>query len=812
MFSQLTQDLRYGVRTLLKRPGFTAAAVLTLAIGIGACTAIFSVVHAVVLQPLPYPHPERLVMVWETDKNGEQTNMGYPTFADWRTQSHSFDAMSAMSHWSPTLSGVGDPQALSGASVTADFFRVLGVRPMLGRDFSNEDDHPNAPRVAIISYELWQRNFNRDSSIVGKPILANGVPRTVVGVMPPNFQPLLNPFNKGVDIWRPLAYAGESPPACRTCRHLRTIGRIREGVSLTQAQTELAALQQRIVKDHPTDYSASGIKFTSIHEQFTGTISSILFLLFGAVGFVMLIACANVANLMLVRTASRRKELALRIALGASRLRILRQLLVESMLLAIAGGGLGVLLTVFGIGWLVSLAPVTIPRIEQVRMSPAVLVFALGLSFLTSILFGILPSLTAAKTDLQKDLKQGGRGIGGVSNGALRNTLVVVDVALAMILLAGAGLMLKSMARVLDVQSGLSPENVLTMKLSLFGPEFTGTDANPRIVATFQQSIERVSSLPGVKAAGVVSQLPLGGDFDMYSVRIKDKPLANPEDAPGAFRYGVTPGYIEALGIPISRGRSIAAQDDERAQPVVLINELLASRIWPGEDAIGKQVQLGGPKRPWRTVVGIVGNVRHEGLDAPQKLQVYVPEAQWFDPDSEMVLAIRTAGDPTAIASSAREAIWSVNRNVRITEVATMDQVIGTSLSPRRFPMMMLGLFAVAALLLAALGLYGVLAYSVAQRTTEIGIRMALGALPREVLGMVLRQGMLLVGIGVATGVAGALALRSLLTGLLFEVKATDPATLISAALVLSLVALLAGLIPARRATRVDPLVALRYE
>jgi putative ABC transport system permease protein len=324
--------------------------------------------------------------------------------------------------------------------------------------------------------------------------------------------------------------------------------------------------------------------------------------------------------------------------------------------------------------------------------------------------------------------------------------------------------------------------------------------------------MERVSSLPGVKAAGVVSQLPLSGDFDMYGVQIKDKPLANPQDAPGAFRYGVTPGYIEALGIPISRGRSIAAQDDERAQPVVLINELFASRIWPGEDAIGKQVKLGGPKRPWRTIVGIVGNVRHEGLDAPQKLQVYVPEAQWFDPDSEMVLAIRTAGDPMAIASSAREAIWSVNRNVRITEVATMDQVIGTSLSLRRFPLMMLGLFALAALLLAALGLYGVLAYSVAQRTTEIGIRMALGALPREVLRMILRQGMLLVGIGVATGVAGALALRSLLTGLLFEVKATDPATLASAALVLILVALLACLIPARRATKVDPLTALRYE
>jgi putative ABC transport system permease protein len=394
----------------------------------------------------------------------------------------------------------------------------------------------------------------------------------------------------------------------------------------------------------------------------------------------------------------------------------------------------------------------------------------------------------------------------------LRNILVIADVSLAMILLAGAGLMLKSMARVLDVPAGFSAKNTLTMRLSLFGTEFTGADANPRIVSTFQQSLDRISALPGVTSAGAVSQLPLGGDFDMYGVQIKDKLFANPEDAPSAFRYGVTPGYLEALGIPVYRGRTITAQDNETSQPIVLINQLFANRIWPGQEAIGKQIQLGGPKRPWRTVVGIVGDVRHEGLDAPQKLQIYVPEAQWFDPDSDMVLAIRTAGDPSAIASSARQAIWSVNRNVRITEVATMDQVIGTSLSQRHFPMMMLGLFAAAALLLAALGLYGVMAFGVAQRTMEIGVRIALGARPGEVLSLVLRQALLLVGIGVALGVVGALAMRSLLAGFLFQIKPTDPVTLISAALVLIVVALLASVIPARRATKVDPLVALRYE
>jgi len=806
----LIKDIRYGVRVLLKHPGFTTAAVLTLALGIGANTAIFSVVHAVVLRPLPYPDADRLVMVWETDRSGAQSNMGYPTFNDWRTQNRSFEAMAAFADWAPTLSGAGEPQVLIGSRVTSDFFRVLGTKPMLGRDFTEEDDRPNAARVAIISYDLWQRSFNRDSSLIGKTILVTGTERTVIGIMPADFQPLLNPNNKRVDIWRPLGYAGEAPPACRTCRHLRTIARLRAGVTPTQGQAELANIQQRISTDHPTDYSAGGIALVSLKKEFSGTAGPILFVLLGAVGFVMLIACANVANLMLARTASRRKEFALRRALGARRGHILAQVLTESMLLALAGGALGVLVAMFSTSWLVSLAPADIPRIEQVEMSPIVLGFALGLSFLTSIIFGLLPALTAGNK--QTDLKQGNRASTGVTNRWLRNALVVADVALAMILLAGAGLMIKSMAHLLEVPSGMSPDNVLTMKLSLFGPEFGANDGNARIISTFNQTFDRVSALPGVTSAGAVSQLPLGGDFDMYGLHVKDKPLANPEDAPGAFRYGVSPGYIEALGIPLQRGRTITRQDDEKSQPVVLINELLAARIWPGEDPLGKLVRVGGPERPWRTVVGVVGNVRHEGLDQPQKLQLYIPESQWANPDSDMVLAIRTNGDPTAIAGSAREAIRSINPNIRISEVAPMNKVIGTSLAQRRFPMMMLGLFAVAAILLAALGLYGVMAYAVTQRTPEIGVRMALGARPHQVLGLVLRQGLYLIGIGLAAGLAGALALRTLITGFLFEVKATDPATLISVALVLTGVALIACYIPARRATKVDPLVALRYE
>jgi predicted permease len=808
----LIKDFRYGIRMLFKHPGFTAATVLTLALGIGANTALFSVVHAVVLQPLPFPNPERLVMVWEADKNGDQSNMGYPTFADWRDQNRSFEAMSAFADWGPTLSGVGEPQALNGARVTVDFFRVLGVKPFLGRDFTPADDVPNAPRVAIISYGLWDRDFNRDRSLLGKTIFLTGIERTVIGIMPRDFQPILNPNNKRVDIWRPLAYAGETAPACRTCRHLRTIARLREGVTQTQAQAELATIQQRIQQAHASDYSSSGIQLLALHQQFAGKVGPVLLFLFGAVGFVLLIACANVANLMLVRTASRKKELALRVALGASRSRILRQILTENMLLSLAGGGLGVLLAMFGTQWLVSLAPADIPRIEQVGLNPLVLVFALGVSLLTGILFGLLPALAATRTDLQTDLKQGSHRSIGTSDRWLRNGLVVADVALAMVLLAGAGLMMKSMLHLLDVPSGISSANVLTMKLSLFGSEFSGPDGDARVLSTFKQSLEQISSLPGVQSAGVVSQLPLGGDFDMYGLRIKDKPVANPEDGPSAFRYGVTPGYIEAMGIPLRQGRTITAADDEKAQPVLLINEQLATRIWPGENPVGKLIQIGGPERPWRTVVGVVGNTRHEGLDLPEKMQLYVPEAQWFSPDSDMVLAIRTNNNPTALATSAREAIWSVNRNVRITEVATMDKVIGASLAQRRFPMMMLGLFALAALLLATLGLYAVMAYSVTQRTPEIGVRMALGAQPGEVLRLVLRQGMVLAVIGVAAGLVGAFALRSVIVGLLFEVKASDPGTLALVTAVLLVVALLACYFPARRATKVDPLIALRHE
>ncbi len=809
---RIIKDIRYGVRLLLRHPGFTAAAVLTLAIGIGANTAIFSVVHAVVLRPLPFHDPQQLVMIWEVSRNGERNNMGYPTFNDWREQNHSFEAMSAMADWSPTLAGAGEPQALAGARVSADFFRVLGVKPIYGRDFTADDDRPNAPMVVILSYDLWERSFNRDPSLVGKTIQLTGIERTVIGIMPPDFQPVLNPNSKRVDIWRPLAYAGEGPPACRDCRHLRTVARIRTGVSQTQAQAELATIQQRIVNDHPSQYSSNGVTLQSLHQQFAGDSQLVLYVLLGAVGFVMLIACANVANLMLARTASRRKEFVLRRALGAGRAHILAQVLTESALIAFAGGVLGIILAMFGTSWLVSLAPSEIPRIEQAQMSPVVLAFALGLSVLTSVLFGLWPAITAGRTDLQKELKQGNRTSSGVANRWLRSALVIVDVALAMILLAGAGLMLKSMAHLLEVPSGMSPQNVLTMKLSLFGPEYGGDDGDAHILATYRQTLERISALPGVRSAGAVSQLPLSGDFDMYGVQIKDKPVANPEDAPSAFRYGVTPGYIEALGIPIQRGRTITTQDNETSQPVVLVNELFASRTWPGEDPIGKLVQLGGPKRPWYRVVGVVGNVRHEGLDQPQKLQIYIPEAQWFNVDSDLVLAIRTNGDPSAIAGPAREAIWSVSRNVRITDVASMEKVIGTSLAQRRFPMMLIGMFALAAILLAALGLYGLMAYSVTQRTVEIGVRMALGAQSREVMSLVLRQGLYLIAIGVGLGMAGALALRSLISGLLFEVKATDPTTLILVAFVLTGVALVACYIPARRATKVDPLVALRYE
>ena len=807
----LLQDVRYAFRTLGKNAGFTSTVVLTLALGIGANTAIFSVLHAVVLRPLPYPEPERIVMVWQTEKGEHPGNMGFPTFADWRAQSRSFDAMAALSGWSPTLTPPGsDPEALEGASVSADFFRVLGVAPMLGRDFTADDDKPNVPRIAIISHGLWQR-LGGDPSLVGKPVLMGDIERTIVGVMPPNFQSLLTHEKKNVDAWRPLGYAGEQPPACRTCQHLRAVGRLRRGVTREEATAELQAITQRMERDHPTDYSGAGAALQPLHELFAGDARQALLVLFGAVGFVLLVACGNVAALQLSRAAARQREVAVRTALGAGRGRIVRQFLTESLLLSLTGGALGILGAQFLTQWLVTLAPANLPRLELVRLDLPVLGFALTATLVAGLLFGIGPALAAARANLNDVLKEGGRTAAGPGRGRLRNALVVMEVALALVLLAGAGLTLKSLSRLLNVNPGFQSESVLTMDLFLFGPPFMGDAGLEKARATYDQLMERIHALPGVKAAGGVSQLPLGGNSDRFGVRFRDKPIANPADAPSAYRYAVTPRYLETMRIPLRRGRGITSADRAGSRQVALINEEFAARIWSGEDPIGKFVQMGGPDGFWWEIVGVIGNVQQMGLDQPLQLQIYVPEAQWQWAD-DLTLAVRTEGDPMAHAAAVRQAVQSVSGNIRVTRVAPMETVIGATVGERRFTMLLLAMFAAAGLALAAIGLYGVMAHAVTQRTNEIGLRLALGALPGDVLRLVLRQGMALAVAGLALGLAGAIALGRFVAQLLYEVQPYDPVTLATVAAVLAVVALFACYLPARRAAHVDPLVALRYE
>ena len=805
----LWRDVVFGARMLRKNPGFTSVAVLTLALAIGANTALFSVVYAVQLRGLPYPDAGRIMMLWEKSRDGKST-IGYPTFADWQERNHTIEAMAAMSDWDPILSAGEAPEMLQGASVTPDFFRVLGVGPMLGRTFTEQDSPP--ARVAILSYRLWKERFHADPSLIGKPIRIYGVDRTVIGVMPPGFQSILTPLNQRVDLWRPLGYRGEEPPACRTCRHLRIVARLDSGVTPERAAEDLDAISGGMKRAHPRDYDVTGAFLEPLTEQFTGPSRTTLYVLLGAVGFVLLVACANVANLLLARSLARSKEFVLRAALGAGRIRLTRQLVTESILLASLAGLLGTLLAAWGTHALLELAPTNVPRMEQAGLNTPVLLFTLGATLLTGILFGVAPALYAARANAGDTLRQAGRATWGPAQDRARGFLVVANVALALVLLTGAGLSLNSLLRLLRVDPGFARERVLIMTLSVFGPRYYEDDADKQLMTTYRQVLERVSALPAVRAAGMVSQLPLGGNIDRYGVLARDKPLANPETAPSADRYSVSSGYLEAMQIPLRRGRYLTEQDAAPSEKVMLVNESLARRIWPGEDPLDKFIRVGGPDAPWRKVVGVVGDIHHSGLDDGHRLQFYTPEEQWNFADYGMSLAVRTQGDPALAADMVRKAIWSVTPDMLISDVRSIDGVISASVAHPRFTMLLLAFFAATAVLMAAIGIYGVASFGVTQRTREIGTRMALGALPRDVLRLVLGQGMLLLAAGVLVGLAGALVLTRFLRSLLFEISPTDPATFAAVALLLCAVGAVACYLPARRATRIDPMAALRYE
>ena len=810
-FHDFLQDLRYGVRLLAKSPGFAAVAILTLALGIGANSAIFSFVHRVLLRPLPYPHADRLEVVWEKDDEGHPGNTSYATYMDWRARNHSFEELALASYWFGTLTGAGEPEQIQALRVSANFFRTLGVRPALGRDFLAEEDTSATSHVVILTDGLWRRRFSADPAIVGKSIALNGTSYAVVGVLPREFEPLVSKGLRGTDaeMYRVLGYDPSLPWACRTCRHLVAIGRLREGVTPSQANAEMDTISANLWKEHPTDYSTSGVIIVPLVEQIVGPVRTALLVLLAAVGLVLLIACANLANMLLARASARQCEMAIREALGAARSRILRQLLTESLLLALGGAGLGFLLTIWTPRLLLAFAPESVPRLAEVRPDVSVFLFTLALTLATAFLSGIAPALRFSREDLQRNLTEGARTASPGAGGRLRGFLVVAEMGLALTLLVGTGLLLRSLDRLLGVAPGFDPQNVLTMQVSVSGARYQDNDAVRRF---YDQVLDRVRTLPGVELAGMTSEIPLSGNRDMYGFHAEGKIHENPEQDPSAERYAISPDYLRVMRIPVLRGRAISAADAAGAPQVILINEMAALRLWPHDDPIGKRVKLGGMDKPWWTIVGVLGDIHHDRLDAPPNLQVYVPFPQWPDTDTDMSLTIRSTKPSPTLASSVRQAVWSVDSGQPISHVAWLAEVEGTSLATRRFTVLLLGVFAGVALLLCILGIYGVVSYTVSLRTREMAIRLALGALPADVARLVLRQGLRMAVAGVFAGLVLSVAMTRFLASLLFGVTPTDPITLTCVALLMFLVALAASYLPARRAMRADPMVTLRYE
>jgi putative ABC transport system permease protein len=799
----LWHDLRFAARMLWKRPGFTAVAAGALALGIGANTAIFSVVNAVLLRPLPYPEPEQLVQLWEARprQNMPRIEVSPNEFLAWAEQGQSFRQLAAADLVNFNLTGRGEPERLPTARVTAGYFPLFGVAPALGRHFLPEEDQPGRNNVVVLSHFLWQTRFGSDPGIVNQTVSLDGVPCTVVGVMPPGFR-----LPQDARLARPIAFGPDD--RTRAGNHfLNVYARLKPGVTLRDAEVEMATVAARLEQEFAATNAGHQVALTSLREQLVGDVRPALLVLLGAVGLVLLIACANLANLLLARAEARRKEVAVRAALGASRWRIVRQLLAESVLLAAAGGAAGLLLAVWGVDLLVSLDPAGVRRVGEVQLDAVVLAFTFGLSLVTGLLFGLAPALQASKPDFVETLKEGGRaGVGGRRGGRLRAALVVSEVALTLVLLVGAGLLVKSFARLLDVDPGLDPRGVLTLDVSLPTAKY----AEPqRVAAFYQQLLAEVAALPGVEAAGAVSVLPLSGDDNSNFVHIEGRaPLAQGQ-ALRAGRRNVTPEYFRAFRIPLKSGRLIAPADDAQAMRVAVINEAMAARFFEGEDPVGKRLRT-GEGNPWITVVGVVGDVRHRGLDIETRPEMFFPHAQ--APSRQMSLAVRTAGDPLALVGAVRERVRAVDDEQPIGNVKTMEAWLAESVASRRFSVLLLGAFALAAAVLAALGIYGVVSYGVARRTHELGLRIALGASRADVLRLVIRQGMRATLVGAGVGLAAALALTRLMAGLLYGVSATDPAVFAAVTLLLTGVALFACYVPARRATKVDPMEALRHE
>jgi putative ABC transport system permease protein len=809
----LWQDIRYAVRMLGKSPAFTLIAVLTLALGIGANTAIFSVLDAVLIKSLPYRDPSRIAMVWgdERDRGNQRSQVSATDVADWRTQNHVFEDVTTVSGWTPVLTGNGEPERVPAVIVGDGFFNVMRARPLLGRTFLPEEQIDGKDQVTILTYGLWQRRFGGDAKIIGQFILLNARPHQVIGVMSPEFQSL--PFRildgPAAELYRPVGENYEDNE--RSSRHLRAIARLKPGVTLDQAQADMEVIVRRLEREHPRTNTNYGVRLVTLREDTVGSLRPALLLLFGAVGLVLLIACANVANLLLARSTTRQKEIAIRAALGAGRSRLVRQFLTESVLVGLAGGILGLLLATWSVSLILALGAKVIPSLNSVDIDLPVLGFTALLSLFTGVFFGVAPALHATHTDLIESLKEGGRtSSAGAARNRLRSSLVVSEVALALVLLASSGLLVRTLLRLREVNPGFNPANLLTMNVHLSTAKYPD---GPHQVAFYNQMIDRIQALPGVKSAGVVQVLPMGGNFDGRGIQIADRPVL-PGQEFSTPTYIATPGYLRTLEILLRQGRLFTEHDDATGEKVVLVNKAFARQIWPGENPLGKQIRFPGrggwENQPWRTVVGVVGDVKQSRLDGPDETQLYVPEAQF--PVSWMTLVVRTEQRPESLLSAVRAQIHSLDPDQAVFQVATMDQLLADSIALRRFVMLLLASFAAVALLLAAVGIYGVIAYSVSQRTHEIGVRMALGAQARDVLGLVMGQGLILVAVGLVLGAVAGMVMTRLLDSLLFGVGAGDAVTFASVALLLAIIAMLACYIPARRAMRVDPMVALRYE
>jgi putative ABC transport system permease protein len=801
------QDLRYGARMLLKNPGFTAVAVITLALGIGANAAIFSVVNATLLRPLPFDDPDRLIMIRETKlPQFPEFSVSPGNFLDWKKQNTVFERLVAMQDASFNLIGVSDPERLRGMRVTDGFFAMLGARPQMGRDFLPEEDQPGRANVVILSHGLWQRRFGADPNIVNRAITFSGGSYTVVGVMPARFR-----FGDGAaEFWTPMAFTTEQAQQ-HGSHYVSAIGRLKSGVALAQARSEMSMIADRLAKQYPDNNTGWNVKLTPLLEYTVSSVKPALLVLLGAVAFVLLIACVNVANLLLARSAAREKEIAIRVSLGAGRWRIARQLLTESAVLALAGGTVGLTLAKWGKDLLLALAPEDLPRLSDVALDGRALAFTAALSLLTGLGFGLFPALQASNIrgpNLNETLKDAGRG--STDDGRrrlIRGALVVLEVALALVLLVGAGLLIKSFLRLRSVDPGFNPAGALTAQIPLSQRKYP---EDSQRVAFYTQLIEKVAALPGVQAAGAAMVTPLSGNDFVLGFMIEGRPPYPAGGEPNTNYYSVTPGYFKAMGIPLLRGRLFTERDTKDATRVVIINETMAKRFFPGEDPIGKRLHVTMGPLLYREIVGIVGDVKHYSLDQETKAQTYEPYAQ--QPFSGMTLVARTSGDPAGLSAAIRGEVLKIDKELPVSNVRTLEQYLSTSIAQQRFSVLLLGIFSAVAMTLACVGIYGVLSYSVAQRRREIGVRMALGAARRDVLRLVVGHAMLLTLIGVAIGLGAAFALTRVMSTLLFGVSATDPTTFGLIALLLVAVALLAALVPARRATKVDPMVALRCE